>query len=65
MSILIKNVMIPNREGFYNVLVENKRIAKITDDELSADTVIDGRGDLLIPGFYNTHCHAAMTALRG
>lgn len=25
----------------------------------------DGRRKLLLPGFYNTHCHAAMTLLRG
>lgn len=29
------------------------------------ETVIDGRGDLLVPGFVNTHCHAAMTLFRG
>ena len=57
--------MITDAEGAVNVLIENKRIAKITSENINADTVIDGRGDLLIPGFYNTHCHAAMTALRG
>lgn len=57
--------MIADAEGAVNVLIENKRIAKITSENINADTVIDGRGDLLIPGFYNTHCHAAMTALRG
>lgn len=29
------------------------------------DTVKDCRGGLLIPAFYNTHCHAAMTLFRG
>ena len=29
------------------------------------DTVIDGRGKYLTAPFYNTHCHAAMTLLRG
>jgi len=29
------------------------------------DTVIDGRNKLLAPPFYNCHCHAAMTLLRG
>ena len=29
------------------------------------DRVIDCRGRLLMPAFYNTHCHAAMTLLRG
>lgn len=29
------------------------------------DTIIDGRNKLLAPPFYNCHCHAAMTLLRG
>lgn len=29
------------------------------------DAVKDCRGGLLIPAFYNTHCHAAMTLFRG
>ncbi|MBQ5794381.1 MAG: amidohydrolase family protein [Kiritimatiellae bacterium] len=69
MSILIKNVRLTDDLGYadepVNVLVENKRIAKITKENITADTTVDGKGDLLIPGFYNTHCHSAMTALRG
>lgn len=29
------------------------------------DRVIDGKDRLLAPGFYNVHCHSAMTVLRG
>jgi 5-methylthioadenosine/S-adenosylhomocysteine deaminase len=29
------------------------------------DRIIDCRGRLLMPAFYNTHCHAAMTLFRG
>ncbi len=69
MSTLIKNVILTDDHGFgsrpVNVLIENKRISRITEERLTADEIIDGRGDLLIPAFYNTHCHAAMTALRG
>ncbi len=69
MSTLIKNVILTDDRGFenrpVNVLIENKRIAKISEESLSADEIIDGHGDLLVPAFYNTHCHAAMTALRG
>ena len=69
MSILIKNVFLPEDcgygDGALNVLIDGAFIGKITKDEIKADEVIDGRGHLLIPGFYNTHCHSAMTALRG
>ena len=65
MSILIKNVRITDADSPVNVLVENAKIAKITEECIPADEIIDGKGDLLIPGFYNTHCHSAMTALRG
>ena len=34
-------------------------------DDQRADTVIDGRGLLAVPGLINTHCHAAMTLQRG
>ncbi len=30
-----------------------------------ASTRIDGRGGILMPGFYNAHCHAAMVLMRG
>ena len=29
------------------------------------DRIIDCQGNLLMPGFYNTHCHASMTLFRG
>src|SRR5205814_5331244 len=30
-----------------------------------ADTVLDGRGKIALPGFVNLHTHAAMTLFRG
>ncbi len=33
--------------------------------DASGARVIDGRNGLLMPGFYNAHCHAAMTLERG
>ena len=52
------------------VEVTDGRISAITPttDEVSTVTateVIDARGLVLLPGFVNTHCHAAMTLLRG
>ena len=31
----------------------------------SSKTVLDGKGRVLLPGFVNTHCHAAMAYFRG
>ncbi|MDR0767865.1 MAG: amidohydrolase family protein [Methanosarcinales archaeon] len=78
MSILIKNAyivtmdkdgdgVIPN--GF--LLIENNLISKIGDnsasaaDGIAADTVIDAKGAILMPGLSNTHTHLGMTLLRG
>lgn len=49
--------------------VENGRISHI-GEELPVpagadDQVIDGKGKLFMPGLVNTHCHAAMSLLRG
>ena len=73
MKILIKNVKLPEEYGFgtQSVFVEvNDRVfgaigTEAPSAEAEYDRVIDGRGDLLIPGLYNTHCHAAMTIFRG
>ncbi|MDR0915738.1 MAG: amidohydrolase [Oscillospiraceae bacterium] len=50
-----------------SVLVEGAVIAAITDAPPSdyRGEIIDGTDRLLIPGFYNTHCHVPMTLLRG
>lgn len=71
MKTILKNVTLLPEYGYESrllfVTVEGKRITAIS--EVSPDTdgaeVIDCKGDLLIPAFYNTHCHAAMTVFRG
>ncbi len=71
MKILLKNATLLPECGFgsksVNVLVEDGKIAKITEKlPLDAvDSTVDCGGNLLIPGFYNAHCHAAMTLFRG
>ncbi len=69
MKTLFKNIKLLAEYGFEKrsvcVLVENERITYIGEEEQPADRVIDGKGNLLMPGFYNTHCHVAMTLLRG
>ena len=71
MTTLIRNVKLLGEYGFgdkiVSVIVENGKYSYIGEAEprIAVDEVIDGKGNLLIPAFYNTHCHAAMTLFRG
>lgn len=70
MSILFKYVNLPESCGFdssVNILIKDKTIAYIGKElpEERADRVIEGNGNLVIPAFYNAHCHSAMTLFRG
>ena len=70
MSILFKNVNLTESYGYIgtvNLLVENERITYIGKalPDVNADKVIEGNGNLLLPAFYNAHCHSAMTLFRG
>lgn len=64
MSILIKNILHNGRRT--NIFIENNRFTKIAADfDIRADKVIDGSYKAVVPAFYNTHNHAAMSVLRG
>lgn len=70
MSILFKNVYLTEGCGYdcaVNILVEGERIAYIGCGlpEKKAERVVEGNGNLIIPAFYNAHCHSAMTLFRG
>lgn len=70
MSILFKNVYLTEKYGYgstVNLLVDGERIAYIGKDlpQVSADKVVEANGNLLLPAFYNAHCHSAMTLFRG
>ena len=72
MKTLLKNVTLLPEYGFgpekLHVQIEDRRIRSITKElpaDLSSATVVECNGNLLIPAFYNTHCHAAMTLFRG
>ncbi len=67
MKILFKNVRTfeSGTESSVNVLVDGKFISYIGKDVSVADKVIEGNGNLLMPAFYNAHCHSAMTLFRG
>ena len=70
MKILFENVRIPEEYGFADehiyVLTDGSYISYVGKDKpFNFDKSINGNGNLLIPGFYNSHCHAAMTMFRG
>ena len=70
MRSIFKNVNLPEScgyEGEVNVLVNDKTIEYIGKDlpAEQCDRIIEGNGNLLMPAFYNTHCHSAMTLFRG
>ncbi len=64
MSLALKNVKIIGREGRWDVLIEDGKIMRISEEE-EAEKVIDCSQKYLSPGFFNTHTHAAMSLLRG
>jgi 5-methylthioadenosine/S-adenosylhomocysteine deaminase len=61
-SLLIRDVLLGGKKT--NIHVEGSRIACI-GVKAKAEHVIDGSGKAAMPGFVNTHTHAAMTLLRG
>ncbi len=64
MSILIKNIL--HQSYRTDILIEKNKFVKI-DKDIKNKTlkVIDGSHKAILPAFYNTHCHAAMSILRG
>lgn len=67
MKILFKNVRTFDCgvNGSVNLLTDGKFISYIGKGTPCADKVIEGNGNLLMPAFYNAHCHSAMTLFRG
>lgn len=64
MSILIKHVTLNG--GLYDILIEGNRFKTIKPNiSAPADVTVDGAGKAILPPFYNTHSHAAMTSMRG
>ena len=75
MKLLFKNarllqspaVLDAAQEQSFFVVVTDSAISYVgtTEPEDTFDRTIDCKGNLLMPAFYNAHCHAAMTLFRG
>ena len=71
MKSIYRNVRLPEEYGFGSdgvcVVTDGKYIIYVGKDPATDkyDSDLDCGGDLLIPAFYNAHCHAAMTLFRG
>ena len=48
-----------------NIFVEGDSISYVGDQAHDAQVIIDGTDKLVMPGMINTHCHVAMSHLRG
>lgn len=68
---IFRNVTLLPEYGFgsapVNVTVEGALITAVGKEipDPAGAEVIEGKGNLLMPAFYNAHCHAAMTLFRG
>ncbi len=62
MSLLIKDVELDGQVT--SIYVEENRIAEIGRVR-EADTVLDGKGKIALPGMVNLHTHSPMVLLRG
>ncbi|PWJ67073.1 MULTISPECIES: amidohydrolase [unclassified Fibrobacter] len=63
---ILKSVL--HQGNLCDILISNKRFAKIgglTPKDFEKAKVVDCSGLAILPPFYNGHCHAAMTLLRG
>ena len=71
MKTLLKNATLLPEYGYEgqncNLFIEDGVIREITKEAIKhpVDDTVDCGGDLLMPAFYNIHCHAAMTLFRG
>lgn len=63
MSLLIKGAV--HQGECCDIFIDGNRIAHMGAISQTADRILDARGKAVIPAFYNTHTHAAMTCMRG
>ncbi|MCI2110471.1 MAG: amidohydrolase [Acidaminococcaceae bacterium] len=65
-DIVIRNTeIISKNDGKeYNIGIQGKRIAAITEQPLEGKYIIDGFDKIAVPGMVNAHTHTAMTLFR-
>jgi 5-methylthioadenosine/S-adenosylhomocysteine deaminase len=70
--IRIENIRLYTGKDFFHkaaVITDETRVVYAGDAQQAPPspgaTLLDGEGGLVMPGFYNAHCHAAMTLERG
>ena len=63
MSILVRNALVRGEER--DIYIEDNLITEIGSVSRDAEETFDARGMAALPGFINTHTHAAMTVFRG
>ena len=66
-KIYIKNALLPDQTVGDVLITENQitHVGTVPDSECQGAEVLDGTDKAVIPGFANTHTHAAMTYFRG
>lgn len=66
-KIYIKNALLPDQTVGDVLITENKitHVGTVPDSECQGAEILDGTDKAVIPGFANTHTHAAMTYFRG
>lgn len=63
-KMLIKNVLCDGRKT--NILIDGNRFGSLSaPDDVPGAEVIEAEGLAILPPFFNTHTHAAMSLLRG
>ncbi|RUM27692.1 MAG: S-adenosylhomocysteine deaminase, partial [Aquifex sp.] len=61
-DILIKNALIPGKEGEWDIAVKEGKIEKIGKNlTVKAKYTINAKGKVVFPSFANMHTHISMT----
>ena len=65
MRTIIRNVLLPDMRKTNVLLEDGVLLCLDAADGACADNSVEAEGKAILPAFYNTHTHAAMSLLRG